>query len=243
MNTHRGSGQPDPRFLQEENAVLIAGFQKTSFVDFPGQPAAVVFTPYCNFNCGYCHNAHILKNDAPLLAESIVWDYLEKRRGILKAVVISGGEPTLQQNLTAFIRRVKEMGYLVKLDTNGAKPETVKALVRDELIDYIAMDIKAPLEKYDAITRVHVDTDAVRRSILFLRNGNVPHEFRTTFCPELTPDDALEAAKLVKGTEKYFLQQYRKRFADDPEPHLPSVVNETAERIREAIGVCTVRGL
>lgn len=223
--------------------MLIAGFQKTSFVDYPGQPAATIFTPYCNFNCDYCHNAHILGKDAPLIAEDAVWEYLEKRKGLIKAVVISGGEPTLQQNLTEFIRRVKGLGYLVKLDTNGAKPDVLRSLMRDALIDYVAMDIKAPLAKYDAITRVHVDTDAIVKSILFLRNGGVPHEFRTTFCPALTPDDAVEAAQLVKGTEKFFLQQYRKRFESDPEPHLPSVVNETAERIREAIGVCTVRGL
>ena len=99
--------------------MLIAGFQKTSFVDYPGQPCAVVFTPYCNMDCVYCHNAHIIKRDAPLIPEEPVLEYLEKRAGLLTAVVISGGEPTLQQNLEAFILRVKTFGYKVKLDTTG----------------------------------------------------------------------------------------------------------------------------
>lgn len=223
--------------------MLIAGFQKTSFVDYPGQIASVVFTPYCNYNCTYCHNAHIIGSNAPLIEEQDVLAYLERRRGLLKAVVISGGEPTLQQNLDAFMRMVKEMGYLVKLDTNGAKPQVLQALLKSGLPDYVAMDIKAPLEKYAKIVRVSVHTDDIRRSIAILRNGGVPHEFRMTFAPELTPDDAVLGASLVNGCERFFLQQYRVRTPEDPKPHAPSVVYDTARRIREAIGVCTVRGL
>ncbi|MPM80826.1 7-carboxy-7-deazaguanine synthase [bioreactor metagenome] len=223
--------------------MLIAGFQKTSFVDYPGQPCAVVFTPYCNFDCAYCHNAHILRRDVPLIDEAPVLEYLEKRADLLGAVVISGGEPTLQQNLEAFILRVRELGYLVKLDTNGSKPTVLSQLLGKGLLDYVAMDIKAPLEQYDEIARASVDTDAIRKSIAILRNSAVKHEFRLTFAPQLSPEGAVEASRLVKGCEKFFLQQYRPRNTEDPNAHSPQTVLETAWHITEEIGVCTVRGL
>ncbi len=223
--------------------MLIAGFQKTSFVDYPGQPCAVVFTPYCNFDCVYCHNAHIIGRDAPLMDEAPVLAYLEKRVGLLGAVVISGGEPTLQQNLETFLLRVREMGYRTKLDTNGSKPNVLSTLLNKGLLDYVAMDIKAPLSQYDAIARAAVDADAIRKSIALLRNSTVKHEFRLTFAPQLSPADAVEAAKLVKGCEKFFLQQYRPRNAEDPAAYAPQTVLETAWHITEEIGVCTVRGL
>ncbi len=221
--------------------MLIAGFQKTSFVDYPGQMAAVVFTPYCNFNCVYCHNRHILGPDAPLIPEETVLDYLEKRAGLLKAVVVSGGEPTLQQNLDAFIRLARELSYQIKLDTNGSKPKVLKALLSEGLLDYVAMDIKAPMSKYSQIADADVDTDALMRSITHLRNSNVPHEFRLTFAPQFSIEDAVEAARPVKGCRQFYLQQYRIRDEHDPAPHPPSVLQAAAERIREKIGVCTVR--
>lgn len=223
--------------------MLIAGFQKTSFVDYPGQPCAVVFTPYCNFDCAYCHNAHIIGRDAPLIDEAPVLEYLERRVGLLGAVVISGGEPTLQQNLEAFLLRVRELGYLVKLDTNGSKPNVLSALLGKGLLDYVAMDVKAPLDRYESVVRVCVDADAIRKSIAILRNSGVSHEFRLTFAPQLSPEDAIEASKLVKGCERFYLQQYRPRNAEDPAAYAPQTVLETAWHITEAIGVCTVRGL
>lgn len=221
--------------------MLIAGFQKNSFVDYPGQMAAVVFTPYCNFNCVYCHNRHILGPDAPLIPEETVLDYLEKRAGLLKAVVVSGGEPTLQQNLDAFIRQARELSYQIKLDTNGSKPKVLKALLSEGLLDYVAMDIKAPISKYSQITNADVDTDALIHSITLLRNSGVPHEFRLTFAPQLSVEDAVEAAQPVKGCQQFYLQQYRIRDEHDPAPYPPSVLQLAAERIREEIGVCTVR--
>lgn len=223
--------------------MLIAGFRKTSFVDYPGQPCAVVFTPYCNMNCTYCHNAEILRGELSFVPEEEVMAYLEKRAGLLKALVISGGEPTLQQNLIPFIEQARALGYSIKLDTNGAKPEVLKDLLHRGLLDYVAMDIKASPEKYDAVTQTKVDLDAVRKSIVLLRNSGIPHEFRTTFAPELTKEDILSAASLVRGTERYYLQQYRPRCETDADAHLPSYVRETAEAVAEAIGVCEVRGL
>jgi pyruvate formate lyase activating enzyme len=223
--------------------MLIAGFQKTSFVDYPGQPACVVFTPYCNLNCIYCHNAQILEKNTPLIDEDSIIDYLVKRHSLIHALVISGGEPTLQQNLEAFIREAKELGYKIKLDTNGTKPGVLRELLQKQLLDYVAMDIKAPLYRYEDIARVKVDTDAILRSITLLRNGDVAHEFRLTFCPQLTPDEAVEAAMLVKGCTRFYLQQYRVRKGDDPPPHAPSLLRETGKRIQDAIGVCQLRGI
>lgn len=223
--------------------MLIAGLQKTSFVDFPGKAAAVVFAPYCNFDCVYCHNDHILGKDAPLIAEETVMDYLAKRAGLLKAVVISGGEPTLQQNLDAFIIQVRALSYEIKLDTNGSKPETLRALLKEGLLDYVAMDVKAPLARYGMIARADVSTDAIQRSIAILRNSGVAHEFRMTFAPQLTIEDAVEASQLVQGCEKFYLQQYRKRYESDPEPHLPSELYTAQARIQDAGCVCSVRGI
>lgn len=223
--------------------MLIAGFQKLSMLDYPGMPAAVVFTPYCNMNCWYCHNEHIIGKEASLMEEDDVLSYLEKRRGMLKAVVISGGEPTLQQGLVPFIETVRGMGYSVKLDTNGMRPDIVKDLLKKGHLDYVAMDIKGPLEKYAQVTRVSADTAAIRKTILYLINSGIPHEFRTTFAPDLTKEDILSAAELIAGTDAYYLQQYRKRTDEDPEPHSPSYVRETADAVRNKIGVCTVRGI
>ncbi len=223
--------------------MLIAGFQKTSFVDYPGQPCAVVFTPYCNMNCVYCHNFHILKRDAPLIPEEPVLEYLEKRAGLLSAVVISGGEPTLQQNLEAFILRVRTFGYKVKLDTNGTKPGVLMGLLNKNLLDYIAMDVKAPAGKYDEIACAGVDMDSIRKSITVIRNSGIPHEFRMTFAPQLTREDALAAARMVNGCDRFYLQQYRPRNEQDPLAHPPGEVLKTGEAIAREIGNCTVRGL
>jgi len=223
--------------------MLIAGLQKLSLLDYPGEAAAVVFTPYCNMNCSYCHNAHIIGRDAPLMEEEEVLEYLHKRCGLLGAVVVSGGEPTLQPTLPLFLRLVREMGFLVKLDTNGTKPEVIKSLMQQNLLDYVAMDLKASERKYDEITRGKNDMQAIRKSIFYLRNGSVAHEFRTTFAPELTREDILAAVELIEGTDRFFLQQYRKPSDHDAPPHPPTYVKETAKAVREKIGVCVIRGL
>lgn len=226
--------------------MLIAGLRKTSFLDYPGQPCAVVFTPHCNMNCTYCHNAEILRGSVPLIPEQEVLEYLEKRAGTLQAVTISGGEPTIQQDLVPFCERLRAMGYMVKLDTNGLKPAVMQELLLRGLVDYVAMDIKASPEKYDAVARVHCDMDAIRRSIYLLQHSGVQHEFRTTFAPELTTEDILGAVQLVdERTDnlRYYLQQYRPRSEADAPAHLPSYVQEAAERVRQVIGACEVRGL
>ncbi|HBW36911.1 anaerobic ribonucleoside-triphosphate reductase activating protein [Desulfosporosinus sp. BICA1-9] len=170
----------------------IAGFVKTSFVDYPGKIASVVFTQGCNLRCGYCHNVSLLDtNDTSnaILPEEI-FEWLSKRKGMIDAVVVSGGEPTLQKNLHVFIEELKAMSLLVKLDTNGTNPDSLRALIDDKLLDFIAMDLKAPLSKYEHITGTsQLELSSIRESMEIIKNSGLEHEFRTTLCPELEADD------------------------------------------------------
>lgn len=223
--------------------MLIAGLQKNSFVDYPKKLCAVVFTPGCNMNCWYCHNRHIISGEVDLVPEREVLDYLERRKELLDAVVITGGEPTQRPDLRKFIEKVRRFGYLVKLDTNGTNPMTVAQLLSDGLLDYVAMDIKAPLDKYETITDVKCDIGSIRQSINLLINCGVPYEFRTTFAPSLEPSDAALIAEDIAGAERYYIQQYRKVNDADPEPHPPSAVILAAKLARDKLGFCETRGL
>lgn len=223
--------------------MLIAGFQKTSFVDYPGKISAVVFTPGCNMRCWYCHNSHINAGEVELIEEGEIFAYLRRRSDMLDGLVISGGEPTLQKDLRGFIVQARELGYAIKLDTNGTNPRVLSGLMSDGLLDYVAMDIKAPLDRYGSITCTEDDMSAVRRSINLLINGGVDYEFRTTFAPGLLPEDMDALAADIAGAKRYFIQQYRKISADAPEPHAPSEVERAAHIARERLGNCTVRGL
>lgn len=220
----------------------IAGFQKTSFVDFPKCVSCVVFTPLCNMRCSYCHNKHILSGDYPIIPELTVFDYLQKRKGMIKGVVVSGGEPTLQPDLERFVCSVKEMGYRVKLDTNGTNPNVLKKLCEKGYVDYVAMDIKAPLEKYDQICGSDIDKQRIKESIDFLKTSGIMHEFRTTFCPELTKEDILDISKKIVQQSDYYLQQYRQVEGGDI-PHTREYVEQTAEAVLQNGGKCVVRGL
>lgn len=220
----------------------IAGFQKSSFVDFPGIISCVVFTPGCNMRCSYCHNKHILSKDAPKIDNLEVMEYLNKRKGFVKGVVVTGGEPTLQPDLEAFITVLKGMGYKVKLDTNGTSPSAVKNLIEKKLIDYVAMDIKAPLEKYSAVCGCDIDTERVMQTVKLLQTAGVAHEFRTTFCPELTKEDIVRISRDITGESDYYLQQYR-QVEGCGAPHSREYVEDTAEAVKNGGGKCVVRGL
>ena len=204
----------------------IAGLVKNSFLDYPGLITAVVFVPGCNMDCWYCHNRALWSNPT-LLDMAQVLSFLEKRRGFLDGVVISGGEPTLQSGLPPFIRSVKQMGYLVKLDTNGLRPEVVETLL-DEL-DYVAMDIKAPPGQLSRVVSFALDDEPIWRCAELLMGSGVDYEFRTTFMPKLDVEDIKEISRRISGARRYVLQQYRK--TDErklqPEPHR----NETMSRM------------
>ena len=160
----------------------IGGFQPFTLTDYPGHVAAIVFTQGCNWRCPYCHNAQLLPIDLPknyLIPEAYVFDYLSRRRRQLDGLVITGGEPTIQEDLPRFLRKVRRLIPSVKLDTNGSRPDVIRHLLEEGLLDYIAMDIKAPLDQYESVVRRPVDNDVLQRSIDLIKTSGVPHEFRT----------------------------------------------------------------
>lgn len=221
----------------------IAGYVKNSFVDFPRTICAVVFTPYCNMRCPYCHNAHILDGDIRLYDEDEVFAHLEKRRDLLQGVTITGGEPTLQPDLPRFISRVRDMGYRVKLDTNGTHPEILRELMQAGLLDYVAMDVKAPMRRYSEIAGAAVNTDVILESIALLKNSGTDYELRTTFDPRLTKDDIVEIARCVRDAKLYALQQYRPRSNDDPPAHTEEYFRDTAKAVAGIVNALEIRGV
>ncbi len=225
----------------------LAGLMPCSFVDYPDHLSAVVFAPGCNMKCFYCHNAQIASCNG--LEQSVqvpdVLDLLRRRRGMLEAVVVSGGEPTLQPGLTGFCRQVKDLGYRVKLDTNGTCPDVLAELIRRRLVDYVAMDIKAPQGRYRRICRTDVDLRAVDESILQLLTGRVDYEFRTTFAPPLRSNDICRIATWISGARRYFLQQYKPQLAQKPAPraHTDAYVLHAAGLVSPFVRHVGVRGL
>lgn len=184
--------------------MIIGGLQKTSLLDFPEKIAAIVFTVGCNFRCGYCHNPELINGGAKI---EEVFEFLKTRQGKLDGVVITGGEPCLQKDLPEFIKQVKELGFAVKLDTNGSFPEMLEKVLPD--LDYVAMDIKAPLEKYSQIVNVDVDTSKILKSIEILKNGGVDYEFRTTVVKsQLSFEDFEKIGQLIQGAPRYYLQRF-----------------------------------
>ena len=191
--------------------MLIKGLQKLTLLDFPEKVACTVFTGGCNFRCPFCHNASLVtsQND-DIIEEDEFFSYLEKRKNMLEGVCVSGGEPTIQPDIYDFIRKIKEMGYAVKLDTNGYRPDVLKNLCDDSLVDYVAMDIKNSPEKYAVTVGLeNMDIEKIRQSAEFLMNGNVQFEFRTTVVGELHKKADFEAiGKWLMGGERYFLQSF-----------------------------------
>ena len=184
----------------------IGGVQKISLLDFPDKISAIVFTQGCNFRCGYCHNPElIVSRNEP--SDDGFFEFLKTRKGKLDGVVITGGEPCLQKDLIEFIRRIKDMGFLVKLDTNGSFPDVLEQAL--PYIDYVAMDIKAPLDKYFDIVRVKINPDKIRGSISLIMNSGVDYEFRTTVLKsQLSYEDFEKIGEMIKGVKKYYLQKF-----------------------------------
>lgn len=187
----------------------FAGLVKNSFVDFPNNISAVVFTFGCNFNCWYCHNRRIIEGEKiEIYSEDDILNFLDKRKGQLDGLVISGGEPTLCNDLESFIKKVKEKGFLVKLDTNGSNPEVLEKLISKNLLDFVAMDVKTSLEKYEEITQGKVDIEKIKKSIELLKNSKINYEFRTTFAPDVSLSDIEEISKLISNAKAFAIQKY-----------------------------------
>lgn len=193
--------------------MVFGGLQKHSSIDFPGKLCCVLFTSGCNFDCPYCHNPELAKGEPLLplhLKEENIYDFLEIRKGFLDGVVISGGEPTLHQDLAATCRNIRAMGYPIKLDTNGSRPKVLKQLLEEGCVDYIAMDIKTDPFAYTPLIARDCNPERILTSIKIIMESNIPHEFRTTCISPLVSHRIVERiAKLIQGAHLYALQQFQ----------------------------------
>jgi len=193
--------------------MVISGMQKLTLLDYPGKTACLLFTQGCNFRCPFCHNKDLLENSLPeqTVSEEEVFKYLKKRQGILDGVCITGGEPLLQKDIESFIKKIKEMGFLVKLDTNGSCPGTLKKLIDANLLDYIAMDVKDNFINYEKTSGItKINTENIKKSIEIIENSNVDYEFRTTVVKELHDLNQLEKiCEYIGPKAKYYIQNYR----------------------------------
>ena len=228
--------------------MFFAGFQKLTLLDYPGKVACILFTNGCNFRCPFCHNASLVRaQDGADISDDEVLEFLKKRQGILEGVCISGGEPLIHNELKDFIREVKKLGYPVKLDTNGSFPKKLRELIGEGLVDYVAMDIKNSFEKYNETTGISADIDSIKESIEILINGNIDYEFRTTLVSGFhTTQDMQRIGEMIKGTKKYYLQN----FVDSGDilcPGLAPLGEEEMELMRKTaekyVSVTQIRGI
>jgi pyruvate formate lyase activating enzyme len=223
--------------------MIIGGFEKFSLNDYPGKASAVIFTRGCNFRCSYCHNPELVLSEkySPEIPAGEIFEFLESRKDKLDAVVITGGEPTNHTDLIDVLRKIKGMGFLVKLDTNGSEPEMLNKIIKEGIVDYVAMDIKAPFtdEGYKTITNVIFDTEKLKKSVEIIINSGLPHEFRTTVVKTLTSfDDLRKIAESIKGAQNYFLQKFVATKLNDE-----NLMNETSysdEELKELANEFTV---
>lgn len=246
--------------------MIIGGLQKFSLLDYPGKLSAIVFTQGCNFRCQFCYNPRLVwparvsklkysrgasseqQKVHPKINQDDFFVFLKNRAGKLDAVVITGGEPCLQKDLPQFIRQIKEFGYLVKLDTNGSQPEVLAKLIKEKLLDYLAMDLKAPGGKYGQVTGTEVDFNKITKSVKIIMASGLPYEFRTTVAPDLlTKDDISEIGKIIKGAEKWYLQNFKSQSdlvnqeLKGKVPYNQRQMNEMAEIGCQYVKRCEVR--
>ena len=230
--------------------MLIGGLQKTTLIDFPHKVACTVFTVGCNFRCPFCHNDNLVtfenfnKSRISLISLREFFTFLEKRKNMLDGVCITGGEPTINADLPEFIKEIKENGFLVKLDTNGTNPKMLKKLIRDNLLDFIAMDIKCNLEGYQNIVRVPVNIESIKESIKLILTSNLKYELRTTVVPGLQTVQNIqqlgidiqklsESVKIPLSNSPYFLQAFSPNNCYDKK--LNNTVPFTDDELQELI--------
>ena len=227
----------------------IGGFQKTSLLDYPDTISAIVWTVGCNFNCPFCYNVDLVKGNVNLISEEEILGFLGKRKGLLEGLVITGGEPFLQKDLKSFCKKVKKIGYLIKIDTNGTFPDKLQELVDNKLVDYVAMDVKAPKEKYTDLSGVKTDISKINKSIKIIQDKASDYEFRTTIIPDLLDkEDIVEIAHWLKGSKRFYLQQFK-----NDTPLISSkllkkklydgvFLKETLNEIKPYFDECSIRG-
>ncbi len=229
------------------------GLIPLSLIEYPGKAVAVVHTGGCNFRCPWCYNrALVLKpKSLPSISEKDVLNFLKNRKKWLDGLAITGGEPTIHAGLPKFIEKVKKLGFLIALETNGSDPEMLKDLIKRKLVDYVALDVKAPLEqeKYNAATGIRDEEvlEKIIKSIEILKRGKVEYEMRTTFVPKLlSSEDTITIAKQLKGAKKYVLQQFvpkttiNKKF-ETSRPYSREELEKLAKRVRRHVKTCEIR--
>ncbi|NTW15649.1 MAG: anaerobic ribonucleoside-triphosphate reductase activating protein [Candidatus Moranbacteria bacterium] len=232
--------------------MLLAGYQKMTLIDYPGKIASTVFTVGCNFRCPFCHNPELVDLAGVETAafrgkDREFLDFLAKRKGKLDGVCITGGEPTVQPDIVPFMRAIRSMGFSVKLDSNGTRPEVLGEIFREGLADYVAMDIKNGIDRYAETVRVPVDESKIRESIRLIMESGIPYEFRTTVVPGIHTDDDFDGiADLIEGADAYYLQEFR-----DVKILAPELValargasvdlDRAAERMRRSVGTVGIR--
>ena len=226
----------------------ISGLQKLTLLDFPGKMACTVFTYGCNFRCPFCHNALLVtEENSDNISEDEFFAFLKKRQGILEGVCISGGEPTLQKDLYDFIKKVRALGYAIKLDTNGSNPRLLETLLKENLIDYVAMDIKNSPEKYSLTCGCEVDISAIRESVSLLKESNIDYEFRTTTVREYhTEEDFQSIADWLRGDSRYFLQHFEDSgnlIGNNLSPFSKDEMTAFADAIKNKMPNVAVRGV
>lgn len=233
--------------------MLLSGITKLTLLDFPEKTACIVFTAGCNFRCGYCHNPEFVlperlkEIEKGFIPESVFFRFLERRKGLLQGVVITGGEPTLHPDLEDFIGRIRALGYAVKLDTNGNRPDVLRRLIERGLVQYVAMDFKTSFSRYPVLSGLGADAEAIESSFNLLKEGETPHEFRTTFVREVHTEKVLQEMKLsLRGAKRYFLQPFRNEIVLDPKFETMSAFSETemlslAEYFSDTVGEVGIR--
>jgi len=227
--------------------MLIGGLQKFSLLDYPDHIAAIVFTQGCNFRCPFCYNPMLVwptlggklnykrkeLKDHHHVEEDDLFAFLRSRAGKVEAVVITGGEPTIHPDLPEFIRKIKEMDFLVKLDTNGTNPEMVENLIKDNLVDYIAMDIKNSKDSYENTVKVKTNLDNIKKTVKIIMESSLPYEFRTTIVPGLIKKEDIEKiGQLIKRADLWYLQNFKKD-TELLDKNLESVEPLSADEIKE----------
>lgn len=227
------------------------GFLETSFLDWDGYISSVLFSSSCSFKCPFCHNPELVNNHESLKEIPLedIQKFIFSRRDFLDGVVFSGGEPTLHADLPKVIQGFKEYGLKVKLDTNGTNPEMIKRLIKDRLIDHVAMDIKAPLdERYRLAAGIPVGVSIIKNSIDTLMKSNITHEFRTTVCPEYIDEKGVEdIARTITGAERYILQQFAPGHCLDEtlhqiKPYSKETLQKMADLAKPHVVNCLLRG-
>ena len=227
----------------------ICGLQKLTLIDYPGRLAATIFLCGCNFRCPWCYSRELVLPEEiekqPKISEKELSDFLKERKGTLEGVVLCGGEPCLHEDLSQFCQKIKKLDYLIKLDTNGSRPQMLKKLIDEELIDYVAMDVKLPKERYKEV--LGVDVKNIEESIKVLKDSKINYEFRTTVIPTiLDKEDIIKIAKWLSPAKKYYLQNFRPEKTIDPKfekirPYPDEYLPEIQKTISSFFEVCKVR--